>query len=167
MELDSILSDRDSSFIGYDDIKNLAYLTMCIKESLRMYPPVPLICRELKSPLVIDGTHIPSGAFVDVPIWNLHHNPTVWGEDHMEYNPERFSTENISKIDPFAFIPFSAGPRNCIGQNFAMNDLVIILGQILRNFDIRIDETHEVRMVPGLILDTEKGIKVYFYKRIV
>ena len=68
---------------------------MCIKESLRMCPPVPFIGRELTAPLTIDGTTFPAGMMVDIPVWNIHHNTTVWGEDHMTYDPERFQQKML------------------------------------------------------------------------
>lgn len=164
-EIDSVIGHKSTNMIEWDDLGKFPYLTMCIKESLRMHPPVPFIGRQLTSPLIIDNKEFPVGTFIDISIWLIHHNSSVWGSDHMTYDPERFSAKCIAQIDPFAFVPFSAGPRNCIGQNFAMNELKIVTGRILQQFSVSLDETHEVRMKPELILKAENGIKLYFTKR--
>ena len=78
---------------------------------MRLHCPVPFIARNNTTPLEIEGHTVPPGTFMVANIWCLHHNPTVWGPDHMQFKPERFAKENISKLDSFAFLPFSAGPR--------------------------------------------------------
>ena len=84
---------------------------MCIKETMRLHSTVPLVGRELSKPLDIDGVTFPAGTVVGLGLYALHHNPHVWGENCNEYIPERHSHENRKKMDPYAFIPFSAGPR--------------------------------------------------------
>ena len=84
---------------------------MCIKEGLRMYPPVSGIGRQLTKPLLLEDTELLPGTAVWIDFMTLHHNTSVWGDNHMVYDPERFSSQNIKKIDSFAFCPFSAGPR--------------------------------------------------------
>jgi cytochrome P450 len=90
---------------------------MCIKEGLRLHAPVPFIQRQIKSPITIDGKTFPAGTMMNTSLFALNHNPTVW-DDSMTYDPERFSKENIDKIDTFAFCPFSAGPRYVFIYNF-------------------------------------------------
>ena len=94
-----------------DDINNMPYTTMCIKEGLRMYPPASGVGRQLTKPLLLEGVELLPGTVVFIDLMTLHHNASVWGEDHMVYDPERFSSQNIKKIDSFAYCPFSAGPR--------------------------------------------------------
>lgn len=94
-----------------EDLSKLTFLTQCIKEGMRLHCPVPFVARNNTVPLNIEGHTIPPGTFVVANIWCLHHNPAVWGPDHMQYKPERFSKENLAKLDSFAFLPFSAGPR--------------------------------------------------------
>lgn len=76
-----------------------------------MHPAVFFIQRQVAEDTTIDGYHIPAWTNVAINIHNLHHNASVWGEDHDEFKPERFTPDNIAKMDPFAFLPFSAGPR--------------------------------------------------------
>ena len=89
----------------------MPYTTMCIKEGLRMFAPVPFVVRQLTKPLTLEGTELLPGTCVWISFYVLHHNESVWGNNHMTFNPERFTPENINKMDSFAFCPFSAGPR--------------------------------------------------------
>ena len=162
-EVDNILKDK--SEIEWDDLGKFSYLTMCIKESLRLHPPVPSVSRELTSPLFIGEHEIPPGTVVYINIFNLHHNTHIWGENHMEYIPERFLPDNISEMDSHAFMPFSAGKRNCIGQVFAMNELKTTIARILHRFNISLDETHVVKMEAAAVLRANNGIELHFQER--
>lgn len=93
-----------------EDLPHFEYLTMCLKESLRDSSTVPLIQRLVQREMTIDGKVFPQNTLFTIAINSVHHNPAVW-ENPEEYRPERFSQENISNIDNFSYIPFSAGPR--------------------------------------------------------
>ncbi|XP_052286014.1 cytochrome P450 4F6-like isoform X2 [Dreissena polymorpha] len=134
-EIDDILQDRYSDDITWADLNRLDYLTMCIKESLRNYSPVPFIQREFTHDFEIEGRKFPAGTPVTVHIYGVHHNSDVW-ENPMEYSPERFSKENVAKMDSYQFVPFSAGPRNCIGQHFALNEEKVVLARLLRRYPV-------------------------------
>jgi len=166
-EIDQILREKDSGsdYIEWEDLPKLKYLTMCIKEALRLHTPVPFIERELTKDLEIDGKVLPPGTIVDVQIYNLHHNPVVWGEDIMDFKPSRFSPEVAEKRDPYAFLPFSAGPRNCIGQNFALHEMKIIIARILHRYTISVDPDHKVEKKIGVVMRTVNGIKCKFSLR--
>ncbi|ELT93418.1 hypothetical protein CAPTEDRAFT_144012 [Capitella teleta] len=166
-EVQSLVAGRDSEHLVWDDLNELPYLTKCIKESLRMTPPVPFIGRELDAKMDIEGVTLLPGTFVDINIWAVHHNEHVWGKDHMQYNPERFNPENMKGMDSFSFIPFSAGPRNCIGQNFAMHELKVIIARILLKFELCVDPDHKVSMKPELVMRAENGIKLFFKPRVL
>lgn len=105
-----------NSTATYKDLQNLIYLEMVIKESLRMYPSVPLIARVTDEEIhTKSGYVVPSSMFIHVYIYDLHHNPKFYPNPEV-FDPNRFLPENIAKRHPFAYIPFSAGPRNCIGK---------------------------------------------------
>jgi cytochrome P450 len=93
-----------------DDLPKLTYLTMCLKEALRLHTPVPFIERQTTQDMTIEGYFLPAGALIDIHLYVLHHNPEVW-DDPEEFRPDRFSDENSQKQSHFAFLPFSAGPR--------------------------------------------------------
>ena len=94
-----------------DDLNHMPYLTLCIKEAMRLYSPVPQIARMLTKPTEIEGVELLPDTVVFISFYAMHHNPLVWGDDHMEYNPDRFLPDNIDGMDPYAYCPFSAGPR--------------------------------------------------------
>ena len=163
-EVDTVLEKRENNRIQWDDVSELPYLTRCIKESLRLHPALPIIGREIKHPLQIDDKLVPVGTHLDVNIWNLHHNPEVW-EEPMKYDPDRFLPEKMAKMDSHAFMPFSAGPRNCIGQVFAMNEMKTTTARILREFDLSVDTSVEVKMWPSAVLRAKNGIHLFFKPR--
>lgn len=130
---------------------------MCIKESLRLHPPVPGISRCCAQDVVLpDGRVIPKGNICVISIFGIHHNPSVWPDPEV-YNPFRFDPESPQKRSPLAFIPFSAGPRNCIGQTFAMTEMKVVLALTLLRFRVLPDE-EEPRRKPELILRAEGGL---------
>lgn len=163
-EIDDLLADRDSDDIQWNDLNQLEYMTMCIKEGMRLHSPVPFIQRQFTHDFQIDGKTFPAGTVVSLHIFGLHHNESVW-EKPMDYIPERFSKENIGKMDTFQFVPFSAGPRNCIGQHFAMNEEKVLLSKLLRRYWFELDPSHVVRRKVGAVMRTETGIYMYAKQR--
>uniref|UniRef100_A0A8C6HNK6 Cytochrome P450, family 4, subfamily f, polypeptide 15 n=1 Tax=Mus spicilegus TaxID=10103 RepID=A0A8C6HNK6_MUSSI len=156
-EVQELLRDRESTEIEWDDLAQLPFLTMCIKESLRLHPPVTVISRRCTQDIVLpDGRVIPKGVICIINIFATHHNPTVWPDPEV-YDPFRFAPENIKDRSPLAFIPFSAGPRNCIGQTFAMNEMKVALALTLLRFRVLPDDK-EPRRKPELILRAEGGL---------
>ncbi|XP_029387317.1 cytochrome P450 4F4 isoform X3 [Mus pahari] len=156
-EVQELLRDRESTEIEWDDLAQLPFLTMCIKESLRLHPPVTVISRRCTQDIVLpDGRVIPKGVICIINIFATHHNPTVWPDPEV-YDPFRFDPENIKDRSPLAFIPFSAGPRNCIGQTFAMNEMKVALALTLLRFRVLPDDK-EPRRKPELILRAEGGL---------
>jgi len=161
-EVDSLMQGRQDTTVTWDDLKKLPYLTRCIKESMRLHPPVPIIGREITEDLeVMPGKVIPSGTFVAINIWSIHHNTHVWGDDHMEYKPDRFLHENMKNMHSHAFIPFASGPRNCIGQNFAMNEEKVLIARLLHRYTFKIaDDSPEPHIQFRIVLKVEKDLKL-------
>ncbi|XP_010832278.1 PREDICTED: docosahexaenoic acid omega-hydroxylase CYP4F3-like isoform X2 [Bison bison bison] len=156
-EVQELLKDRESKEIEWDDLAQLPFLTMCIKESLRLHPPVTVISRSCTQDITLpDGRVIPKGVICLISIFGTHHNPYVWPDPEV-YDPLRFKPENIKGRSPLAFIPFSAGPRNCIGQTFAMTEMKVVLALTLLRFRILPDEEEPCRK-PELILRAEGGL---------
>ncbi|XP_051026826.1 cytochrome P450 4F1 isoform X1 [Acomys russatus] len=156
-EVQELLRDREPEEIEWDDLAQLPFLTMCIKESMRLHPPVTVISRRCTQDVVLPGGRtIPKGVICLISIFGIHHNPSVWPDPEV-YNPFRFDPENIKDRSPLAFIPFSAGPRNCIGQTFAMTEMKVVLALTLLRFRILPDDK-EPRRKPELILRAEGGL---------
>uniref|UniRef100_UPI00398F18C7 cytochrome P450 4T8 isoform X2 n=1 Tax=Pristiophorus japonicus TaxID=55135 RepID=UPI00398F18C7 len=144
--------------IEWELLSKMPYITMCIKESLRLFPPVPGISRRLTKPLTFfDGRKLPEGCLVGVSIYCIHMNSMIWDNPEV-FDPLRFSPENSMNRNPHAFIPFSAGPRNCIGQHFAMNEMKVAVALILSRFELEIDETKRPLKIPELVLRSKNGI---------
>ncbi|XP_022104372.1 cytochrome P450 4F4-like [Acanthaster planci] len=164
-EVDSLLADRENDRLEWDDLTSMPYLTKCLKESLRLHSPVPNVMRLLTQSLTFpDGRKLPKGTFVAVAINALHHNQYVW-DDPETFDPERFSPEKAKDIPPYAYVPFSAGPRNCIGQHFALNEMKIISATILRNFHVSVDKSVPVLRINSLVLRGENGIHLHVTPR--
>ncbi|XP_006035704.1 cytochrome P450 4F22-like isoform X2 [Alligator sinensis] len=157
-EIQELVKDKPLEELEWEDLSQMPFTTMCIKESLRLHPPVTIISRRCTEDIKLpDGRIIPKGNICLISIFGTHHNPTVWPEPEV-YNPHRFDLENSRNRSPLAFVPFSAGPRNCIGQNFALAELKVVLGLTLLRFTVRLDESRPVQRKPALILRAEDGL---------
>ncbi|XP_048238893.1 leukotriene-B4 omega-hydroxylase 3-like isoform X1 [Haliotis rufescens] len=159
-EVDAILDGKDSEVIDWSELPELSYLACVIKEGMRLHCPVPFIQRQLTQPTTIDGTTLPKDTVCTVHLLNLHHNPEVW-EDPWEFKPERFFPENMKDKDNYAFVPFSAGPRNCIGQHFAMNEEKVLLARILHRYRLEIDSAYPVKRKVAAVMRSMTGIRVF------
>ncbi|XP_064237776.1 cytochrome P450 4F2-like [Aotus nancymaae] len=156
-EVQELLKDREPKEIEWDDLAQLPFLTMCVKESLRLHPPVPAVSRCCTQDIALpDGRVIPKGVICLISVFGTHHNPAVWPDPEV-YDPFRFDPENVKERSPLAFIPFSAGPRNCIGQAFAMAEMKVVLALTLLRFRVLLDHM-EPRRKPELVLRAEGGL---------
>ncbi|KFV09013.1 Cytochrome P450 4A10, partial [Tauraco erythrolophus] len=161
-EIQEILGDRDT--IEWEDLGKMTYTTMCIKESLRLFPPVPFVSRCLSKPVTFcDGRSLPAGCQIGLSIFALHRNRDVW-EDPEIYDPQRFSPENSAQRHSHAFLPFSAGSRNCIGQQFAMIEMKVALALTLLHFELRPDPSRPPILLPQLVLRSSNGIHLHLKK---
>ena len=113
-ELDEVFGDSDRP-CTMEDAAKLKYLEACIKEGLRLYPSVPVIERTISENIELDGHQIPAGTSISLQFYALHHNEEFF-PDSTKFKPERFFQQDDNHRHPYAFVPFSAGPRNCIGK---------------------------------------------------
>ena len=149
-----------SKKVSWEDLSKLQFTTQCIKEALRHHSTVPQVQRVTTEDIVLNGHKIKSGTHVILQYWCLHHNPHVWDEP-MKYDPDRFSPENVVKMDPYQFLPFSAGPRNCIGQSFAMNQMKVTVARIIKKFVLTLDPKRKVKHHIKLTLKSDGGAFVF------
>ncbi|XP_069487647.1 cytochrome P450 4V2-like isoform X2 [Ambystoma mexicanum] len=163
-ELDNVFGGSDRH-VTMDDLKNLKYLAAVIKESLRLCPSVPLFGRTIMEDCQIGGYDVPKGVTALIIPSALHRDPKYF-PDPEEFQPERFFSENSKGRSPYAYIPFSAGPRNCIGQRFALMEEKVVLSTILRHFWVRTNQKREeLWPVAELILRPRDGIWIQLKKR--
>ncbi|ERE82886.1 cytochrome P450 4A12-like isoform 1 [Cricetulus griseus] len=159
-EVQSLLGDGSS--ITWDHLDQMSYTTMCIKEALRLYPPVPGVSRDLSTPVTFpDGRSLPKGISVLLSFYGLHHNPTVWPNPEV-FDPSRFAPE--SSRHSHSFLPFSGGARNCIGKQFAMNELKVAVALTLLRFELLPDPTRIPVPIPRLVLKSKNGIHLRLKK---
>ncbi|KAJ8976175.1 hypothetical protein NQ317_002064 [Molorchus minor] len=149
----------------YENLLELKYTERVIKETLRLYPSVPFISRIASEDFkTFTGYLIPKGTILHMHIFDMHRDPRIY-RDPLTFDPDRFLPENCQR-HPFAYIPFSAGPRNCIGQKFAIMELKAVLCGILRKFSLQhVDKPSDISFLPDLVLRPRGGVKVKFVRK--
>ncbi|XP_010142523.1 PREDICTED: cytochrome P450 4V2 [Buceros rhinoceros silvestris] len=163
-ELDEVFGDTEHP-VTMDDLKKLQYLECVVKEALRIFPSVPMFGRTLNDDCCINGYEVPKGTNIIVLTYALHRDPEIF-PDPEEFRPERFFPENSKGRHPYAYVPFSAGPRNCIGQRFAQMEEKVLLAHILRRFWVDSSQKREELGLSGeLILRPDKGIWIKLKRR--
>ncbi|GLH05336.1 Cytochrome P450 4C1, partial [Gryllus bimaculatus] len=168
-ELETIFDSSKPLEPSIQELSELKYLEMVIKESLRIYPPVCVVARQINSDLPLESSTltIPAGTTLFLNFYLLHRDPEVF-PDYESFDPERFTPEQTVRRNPFSYLPFSAGSRNCIGQRFAMLELKSIMAKLVWNFRILPDPNYEPELVWELILKSQNGIsRVYTYILII
>lgn len=163
-ELQEIFGDSDRPPTSAD-LGRMVFLTMIIKESLRLYPSIPQISRKLTQDLKLGGHHIPAQTEILLFIYLLHRDPVSF-PDPDKFDPERFSPEKVKERHPYSYAPFSAGPRNCIGQKFAMMEEKVVLSTVLRRFDVEAKvPADQLLYLPELSMKPKNGLYISFKKR--
>lgn len=153
--------------LTYDALQDMKYLDMVIQETLRKYPPAPLLSRRCGYKYQIPGSKVelPAGMRVIIPIYGLHHDPDYY-PDPGTFNPERFTDENKRTRHPYTYLPFGEGPRNCIGMRFALLQIKVGIISFLWNHQVEICEETVAPIKfsrRSLVTTSEKG----FWLRIV
>jgi benzoate 4-monooxygenase len=142
-ELDAATPD-DAKVPSYEAIRNLPYLEAVINETLRHHSTSGIgLPRQVPadSPgVTIRGHHFPPGTVLSVPTYTIHHSKEIWGSDADEFRPERW--ENATVRQKNAFIPFSYGPRGCVGRNVAEMEMKMIVATWARRYDVQLRQDH-------------------------
>ena len=154
-EVRSVLKGRE--WLEYEDLKQLNYTSWCIKEAMRLYPPVYTITRQTEKEIYLGEYLIPEKTDIGIPIYQVHRNPAIWDNPSM-FDPLRFHPQNAKMHGPYDYIPFSAGSRNCIGQNFAMNEMKFVIALTVTHFQMSL--AHSVDVNPMIILKSKAEIKL-------
>jgi cytochrome P450 len=160
-ELAAVLGGRPPR---YDDIGQLRYARMVIEESMRLYPPAHTIGRQPIAADEVLDRRIPAGAEVLIMPWLLHRKPSLW-EDPERFEPERFEPERAAARPRFAYIPFGAGPRICIGAGFALTEAVLILATIAQRYRLRLKPGHPVEPQGLITLRPRYGLQMFLERR--
>lgn len=149
-----------------NDYTEMKFLDRALKECLRLWPPVTFISRAINEDIVLaDGNILPAGSVANVHIFDLHRDPEQF-PDPETFDVDRFLAENVDRRNPYAYVPFSAGPRNCIGQKYAMMELkVVVVHTLLRFMVSPVTRLEDINFVADLVLRSANAIKVRFVRR--
>ncbi|KAF9128226.1 hypothetical protein BGW39_005236 [Mortierella sp. 14UC] len=151
---------------GYEDIKRLKYQRQVINEVLRLCPPVPINPREsVEEDVLPNGYYIPAGTAVSYCAYATHRLPELWGEDALEFDPDRWGPERVGKIRPFMFVPFHAGPRICLGQNLAYTTAQLALTRLLQRYDFKASPGFEPQQMGDIVMFSRNGVEVLISRK--
>jgi cytochrome P450 len=159
-EIQKTLGDRRPAL---EDLREMRYVASVIDESMRLYPPAYGLGRSALGQDEILGVKIPRRAVLFISIYALHRDPAYW-EAPDEFRPERFLEPNPDR-PRLAYMPFGAGPRICIGNNFALMEMQLILIRLLQHFDFQLVEGQTVELEPLITLRPKQGIRMKVSKR--
>lgn len=159
-EVQRVIGDSEMTF---ENLNRLEYTTMVIKESMRLYPPVWGITRDAAKEDVINGYRIKKGDSIAISPWAVHRLEKYW-ENPLKFDPERFSPERMKNIHRYAWFPFGGGQRFCIGNNFAMMEMQIVLAMACTKFNFTLAENFKLELEPLVTLRPRHGVKMKLQK---
>jgi cytochrome P450 len=160
-ELDTVLDRRIPE---YADLVNLPYTRMVIDEALRLYPPAWGISRQAMGDDELGGYRLPRGWLAFVIPWVMHRLPTYW-QNPEQFDPERFLPERSADRPKFVYLPFGAGPRQCIGNHFALIEANVILATLASRYRLRLAPSHRVEPWPLISLRPRYGMRMIIERR--
>nr|CAD7407609.1 unnamed protein product [Timema poppensis] len=163
-ELEEIFghSDREPTL---QDLRNMKYLERCIQETLRLFPSAPAIGRKLQEDLHLGENIIPAGCEVLIPIITVHRMKEHYPNPN-KFNPDNFLPDRVQERHPYVYIPFSAGPRNCVAQKFAMIESKVIISTVLRQFRLEpITQLRDINLTWNVTLRSTKPLIIKLTSR--
>jgi cytochrome P450 len=152
-EVDSVLGERMPAL---QDVSNLSYTTMAIKEAMRLYPAAYALPRLTEVEDELNGYAIPKGSVAVVSPWVTHRHPAFW-DDPERFDPERFTPEKEKARHRYAYFPFGGGPRACIGQYFSMLEAIIVTAMLARAYELK-SPSEPVPLFTGITLRPKKAM---------
>ncbi|XP_058127632.1 cytochrome P450 4c3-like [Anopheles ziemanni] len=165
-EIDAVMGGDRERWPTMRELAEMRYLEACVKEALRLYPSIPVIGRRLTEDVQLDEYLLPAGTNAVIVVYQLHRDPAIFPNPD-KFNPDHFlPSAGAATRHPFAYIPFSAGPRNCIGQKFGALEVKAVLVAVLRQF--RVEAVHrreDLTLYGELVLRSKDGLKVRIKKR--
>ena len=160
-ELDAVLGDR---LPAADDLIRLVYTNMVVTESLRLYPPAWAIERAAIRPTQVGGRPVRPDTTLLMSAWTVHRDPR-WFERPNEFEPDRWSDGLARRIARFAYFPFGGGPRQCIGNTFALSEAALLLATIGQRFRLRLVPGQDTVPAPKITLRPKRGLRMVLKQR--
>jgi cytochrome P450 len=160
-ELDAELGGQAPTVM---DLPSLPYLERVVRESMRLYPPVPSIVRQPTSDDRIDGYRIPEGATVLLSQWVVHRDPRFY-DNPLAFDPGRWERRDRSERHGFSYFPFGGGPRRCIGDRFALMEARLVLARLLQAFSFETVPETDLSLSPAITLRPEDGLSLRVRER--
>ena len=161
---EDVETNLDGEPAATEDLARLPYLRQVVQEAMRIYPPVWGFMRRTEHETELGGTVIPAETTLGVVTYALHRHPELW-PDPERFDPDRFAPDQARDRDFFAYLPFSAGPRTCIGAGMAMLETQLILAQIVPRFRMRVVPDHPIETEARITLMPRHGIPVTLNRR--
>ncbi|MGQ4365296.1 cytochrome P450 [Streptomyces sp. SAS_272] len=155
----------DTAVPAYEQVAKLRYVRRVLDEALRLWPTAPAFAREAREDTVLGGEHpVRRGGWALVLTGMLHRDPAVWGPDAERFDPDRFDAQAVRARAPHTFKPFGTGARACIGRQFALHEATLVLGLLLRRYELRPDPAYRLRVVERLTLMPD-GLRLHLERR--
>lgn len=145
-----------------EDLSKLEYTMMVIEETLRLFPPAWIIGRKALHDDVIDGYFIPKGINVLMPVYQIHRHPNLWSEPEI-FKPERFEKSIKKNYHKYQYFPFGGGPRLCIGNNFALMEMQIVVPMLIQKFQLKKPENFHFKKDPLITMRPEPEMRMNLY----
>ena len=162
-EIDKLRAEAETVLQGRDpemgDVMKLEYTRMAIEETMRLYPPAWVIGRRNLEADTIGGFHIPAPTNILMPVYQMHRDPDIW-DNPEEFDPERFQKDKIKEKHRFAYFPFGGGPRLCIGNNFALMEMQVVVAMLVTRFRFTLVPGHPVVLDPLVTLRAKHGMRM-------
>lgn len=155
-EVDRVLGQRRATV---NDLPALTYTNAVVKETMRLYPPVWAIARQVATRCTVAGVELEPGEQVLLPQWVVHRDPR-WFRDPTEFRPERWLDGQTRDLPAFAYYPFGGGPRVCIGNHFAMVEIVLVLATLLQGLEFELAPGAKLDLLPLITLRPRSGVPV-------
>ncbi len=155
-EIASVLGDRSA---GWDDLPQLEFARQVVTEAMRLYPPADVLGREAVEDCQIGDIPVPRGTTIFMSQWVMHRDERFF-KDPVRFEPSRWTKQFEQTLPRFAYFPFGGGPRNCVGQNFAVTEAVLILVEMCRRYAFAPVDGFKLELWPNITLRPKDGISL-------
>ncbi|XP_025265743.1 cytochrome P450 4C1-like isoform X2 [Camponotus floridanus] len=160
-EVDTVMQENGGK-LNMKSLQNLSYLDRCLKEALRLYPSASFILRKTGDAVKLQSYIVPAGTILGLNIYGVHRDPNFWPNPDV-FDPDRFLPERIKNRHPYSYIPFSAGPRNCIGQRLGLLMMKAIIAPLIHNFYVEpVEYLKNIRLLLDLVIHPAHPVHIRF-----